>query len=59
MITKCPRCGWPADELAASAHRTSEGVVTYRRCVCGSWIVRLEKTLAAVVDSTACHVSEV
>jgi hypothetical protein len=59
MITRCPRCGWPADDLSASAHRTSEGVVTYRRCVCGSWIVQVEKILAAVVDSAGRCVSEV
>ncbi|MEV4313452.1 hypothetical protein [Actinocrispum sp. NPDC049592] len=49
MITRCPQCGWPAHELPASEHRTSEGVVSYRRCVCGSWIIQLERTVTAVV----------
>ncbi|WP_165960423.1 hypothetical protein [Actinocrispum wychmicini] len=48
-MTTCPHCAWPVRDLPAERHRTSEGVVDYRRCVCGSWIVLVEKTLTAVV----------
>jgi hypothetical protein len=33
---RCAHCGWPGAEAAVlSTHRTSEGWVRYRRCVCG------------------------
>ncbi|WP_170200523.1 MULTISPECIES: hypothetical protein [Prauserella] len=41
---RCPRCGWPIRELpvpAASTHPMSSGQVSYRRCVCGSWLLVL------------------
>ncbi|MEK6438072.1 hypothetical protein [Pseudonocardia sp. T1-2H] len=34
---RCTRCGWPTDEARTlSTHRTSEGWVRYRLCVCGA-----------------------
>jgi hypothetical protein len=47
---RCPRCGWPIAELAAgSVHPVAQGRVTYRRCVCGSWVLQVN---GAVVAST-------
>lgn len=38
----CARCGWPGDEATVlSTHRTSEGWVRYRRCVCGTVTIEL------------------
>ncbi|MBP2327485.1 hypothetical protein JOF56_007870 [Kibdelosporangium banguiense] len=47
MTTTCPSCGWPTDDLPTSAHRTSEGIVDYRRCVCGTWLVQLNGSTVA------------
>ncbi|MEV6768112.1 hypothetical protein AB0N05_05705 [Nocardia sp. NPDC051030] len=35
---QCPQCGWPTTQpfQTLSTHRTSEGTVTYTRCVCGA-----------------------
>ena len=34
--SRCGHCGWPLEDTPAlSIHRTSEGPVSYRRCVCG------------------------
>ena len=30
-----------------SRHRTSDGVVTYQQCRCGSWRIRLEAALTS------------
>ncbi|WP_170140191.1 hypothetical protein [Prauserella marina] len=41
---RCPRCGWPVRELppsAGSAHPMSDGYASYRRCVCGSWLLQV------------------
>ena len=33
---RCGHCGWPLEDTPAlSIHRTSEGPISYRRCVCG------------------------
>ncbi|WP_419998536.1 hypothetical protein [Streptomyces boninensis] len=40
----CDDCGWPLDGgglVEVSRHHTSEGVVRYRRCVCGAWLIDL------------------
>ncbi|WP_051116629.1 hypothetical protein [Amycolatopsis nigrescens] len=41
----CPRCGWPLRKLVwaeGSAHPVSTGHVSYRRCVCGAWVLRFD-----------------
>jgi hypothetical protein len=39
---RCAHCGWPVDEAqVVSTHRTSEGWVRYRRCVCGAVSIEL------------------
>ncbi|HEY2096784.1 MAG TPA: hypothetical protein VGH72_10000 [Pseudonocardia sp.] len=39
---QCTACGWPlAETSVVSAHRTSEGLVCYQRCVCGRITIRL------------------
>ncbi|MDI5979747.1 hypothetical protein [Amycolatopsis magusensis] len=49
----CPRCGRPAEESTpASRHRTGEGTLSYRRCACGSWLVRLGEH---VIGATGTH----
>ncbi|MEV5751439.1 hypothetical protein AB0L00_26760 [Actinoallomurus sp. NPDC052308] len=42
-MSECPTCGWPGSDVyeVLSRHLTSEGVVTYSRCVCGEVQVRL------------------
>jgi hypothetical protein len=50
---RCPRCGWPVDELdrkAGSVHPVSRGVLSYRRCVCGSWLLQVNDV---IVGATA------
>ncbi|SFQ55012.1 hypothetical protein SAMN05421810_109127 [Amycolatopsis arida] len=32
-------------------HRMSQGRLTYLRCVCGSWLVRLDGTVVAATRS--------
>ena len=34
----CPSCGLGLDETI-SVHHSSEGLVGYRRCVCGRWAI--------------------
>ncbi|ONI79760.1 hypothetical protein ALI144C_23720 [Actinosynnema sp. ALI-1.44] len=42
MTSTCDTCGWPARDLpTVSTHYTSQGVLRYRRCVCGAWLVLL------------------
>ena len=43
LVSECPTCGWPDSDVheVLSRHFTSEGVVTYSRCVCGEVRVRL------------------
>ena len=43
----CSTCGRPTDELAevVSTHRTSRGVISYQRCLCGRLHVRLQRPL--------------
>jgi len=50
-VIHCPHCGWPANDLPTSTHRTSQGTVHYRRCVCGAWLVHTE-TLIATTRTT-------
>jgi hypothetical protein len=39
---RCAQCGWPGDEATVlSTHRTSEGWVRYRRCICGAVTIEL------------------
>ncbi|MEV5707884.1 hypothetical protein [Actinoallomurus sp. NPDC052274] len=42
-MSECPTCGWSDSDVyeVLSRHLTSEGVVTYSRCVCGEVQVRL------------------
>ncbi|HLU55061.1 MAG TPA: hypothetical protein VKZ81_06335 [Pseudonocardia sp.] len=48
---RCTRCGWPSDEAAVlSTHRTSEGWVRYRRCICGD--VSIELVTLGPADGT-------
>ncbi|WP_170160513.1 hypothetical protein [Prauserella muralis] len=50
---RCPRCGWPVTELptpAASVHPMARGQVSYRRCVCGSWLLESD---GVVLGATA------
>lgn len=56
---RCARCGWPTDESTIlSTHRTSEGWVRYRRCVCGTVAIELV-TLADTADETPVHRADV
>ncbi|ALG10174.1 hypothetical protein [Kibdelosporangium phytohabitans] len=54
MTTTCSACGWPLHELpATSTHHTSQGLLHYRRCVCGTWQVLLDDhPLAAPTPAT-------
>ncbi|SHK92056.1 hypothetical protein SAMN05443637_114126 [Pseudonocardia thermophila] len=39
---RCASCGWPTSEAKVlSTHRTSEGWVRYRRCMCGAVAIEL------------------
>jgi len=39
---RCTECGWPlAETELVSTHRTSEGFVSYRRCICGGFTIQL------------------
>ncbi len=39
---RCPRCGWPSEEMTVlSTHPTSQGWIRYRRCVCGAVSIEL------------------
>ena len=49
---RCAHCGWPTDEAKVlSTHRTSEGWVRYRRCMCGT--VGIELITLARTDDDA------
>jgi len=40
----CAECGWPlAETELVSTHRTSEGVISYRRCMCGRITIQLRE----------------
>ena len=39
---RCPRCGWPLAELPATAAQPVSARLDYVRCVCGSWLARLD-----------------
>ncbi len=41
-LLSCPRCAWPEAEPyeIVSRHVTSEGVISYSRCICGRLQVR-------------------
>lgn len=39
---RCPRCGWPLAELPVTAARPVTHRLDYVRCVCGSWLARLD-----------------
>jgi hypothetical protein len=43
-VTECPTCAWPVSESyeVISRHVTSDGIVTYSRCVCGEVRIRLQ-----------------
>ncbi|MHA6618818.1 hypothetical protein [Pseudonocardia sp. DLS-67] len=43
----CPVCGWPTTEpyQVVSRHRTSEGMIVWSRCACGSLQVHRDDTL--------------
>jgi hypothetical protein len=50
----CTTCGWPlAETSVVSAHRTSEGLVCYRRCVCGRITIRLRPPSRAAATGAA------
>jgi hypothetical protein len=38
------------ETVTVSAHATSEGMVSYVRCSCGAWEVRVGDDLAAAID---------
>ncbi|HTF52949.1 MAG TPA: hypothetical protein VK735_36350 [Pseudonocardia sp.] len=41
---RCTECGWPlAETELVSIHRTSEGFVSYRRCMCGRITIQLRE----------------
>jgi hypothetical protein len=41
---RCTECGWPlAETELVSTHRTSEGFVSYRRCMCGRITIQLRE----------------
>jgi hypothetical protein len=44
-ITTCSVCGWTGDDREAivSRHHTSEGVIVWTRCVCGTVRARLHR----------------
>jgi hypothetical protein len=42
LENRCPRCGWPLAELPASAAQPVSHRLDYVRCVCGSWLARLD-----------------
>ncbi|OXM46460.1 hypothetical protein CFP71_37005 [Amycolatopsis thailandensis] len=50
----CPRCGWPTAELPGSAtdsHRVSQGRLEYIRCLCGSWLARVDGVVIGATKS--------
>ena len=56
---RCAHCGWPTDEAKVlSTHRTSEGWVRYRRCMCGTVAIEL-LTLAGSANEAPVQTSDV
>ena len=56
---RCAHCGWPTDEAKVlSTHRTSEGWVRYRRCMCGTVAIELIQ-LASTGDQAPVQTSDV
>jgi hypothetical protein len=53
-VNQCPSCGWPQSEVyqVLSRHLTSEGLVTYTRCVCGAVQMRVQPYEAGGVTAT-------
>jgi hypothetical protein len=50
----CKHCGWPANEASVlSTHRTSQGWVRYRRCICGTMSIELAWVNCALETSLA------
>ncbi|GAA1938633.1 hypothetical protein [Amycolatopsis minnesotensis] len=48
--TTCPHCGWPARDRVdtGSTHHVSDGRVSYRQCLCGSWLILIDGGVTAV-----------
>jgi hypothetical protein len=50
----CPRCGWPLAELPRTSVRSqpvSGGNLEYVRCVCGSWLARVDGVVIGATKS--------
>ncbi|RSM56304.1 hypothetical protein [Amycolatopsis sp. WAC 01376] len=50
----CPRCGWPLAELPGSVRNTqrvSQGRLEYVRCLCGSWLTRVDGVVIGATKS--------
>ncbi|MFK0250588.1 hypothetical protein ACIQUM_38330 [Amycolatopsis azurea] len=50
----CPRCGWPLAELPGSvtkSQRVSGGRLEYVRCLCGSWLARVDGVVIGATKS--------
>lgn len=56
-MNECRHCGWPQSEVyeVLSRHLTSEGLVTYTRCVCGVVQMRVHPYEAGHVVATGCR----
>ncbi|KZB86527.1 hypothetical protein [Amycolatopsis regifaucium] len=51
---ECPRCGWPLAELpgsTANSQRVSQGRLEYVRCLCGSWLARVDGVVVGATKS--------
>lgn len=52
---RCAPCGRPLDDTPAlSSHRTSQGLISYRRCACGRISVERDGTVLCGTGRT-CH----
>ncbi|WP_191252198.1 hypothetical protein [Amycolatopsis oliviviridis] len=50
----CPRCTWPLAELPGSATKSqqvSQGRLEYVRCLCGSWLARVDGVVIGATRS--------
>ncbi|WP_410657660.1 hypothetical protein [Amycolatopsis sp. lyj-112] len=50
----CPRCGWPLAELPGAtrnSQRVSQGRLEYVRCLCGSWLARVDGVVIGATKS--------
>ncbi|ANN17726.1 hypothetical protein SD37_20125 [Amycolatopsis orientalis] len=50
----CPRCGWPLAELpgcTTKSQRMSQGRLDYLRCLCGSWLTRVDGVVIGATRS--------